>query len=303
VEQGALGIERVAGKDRVGRLHLVPAEIGDDLGADRANAHSGQKREGEGRVDQHLLPLGLGGVGRVEMHLLDIEGQQGEVGVVDVEHGATGAMLEHVAGFEILPVEARGFAIAAFADSFVGRQDGVHCSVSFSGGEYCGWAALGRRPSRGESAARFPRNGFVDHLAADCAHALGVLGQDGACLLYGFLSGRQPDIDRGDLAGMDGGLSSEAEGDRTNRLLLQALCVMDVEIRGIDRRHAGQGAGCNQPGTNEGQRLPGGCYAEIGGHVGGAQHEAGEPRRRRSDCLDASEPTCALDDADELRLL
>src|SRR5271155_2600016 len=128
-KNGALGVERVAGEDGVGRLHLVPAEIGDDLGADRAHAHAGQKREGEGRVDQHLLPLRLGGVGRVEMDLLDIEGQQGEVGVVDVEHGAAGAMLEHVAGFEIFPVEARGFAIAAFADSFVGGQNGFHRSA------------------------------------------------------------------------------------------------------------------------------------------------------------------------------
>ena len=57
-------------------------------------------------VDQHLLPLGLGGVGRVEMDRLDVERQQGEVSIVDVEHGAAGAMLEHVAGLEILPVEA-----------------------------------------------------------------------------------------------------------------------------------------------------------------------------------------------------
>src|SRR5271168_4338693 len=128
----ALGVERVAGEDGMGRLHLVPAKIGDDLGADRAHAHAGQKREGEGRVDQHLLPLRLGGVGRVEMDLLDIEGQQGEVGVVDVEHGAAGAMLEHVAGFEIFPVEARGFAIAAFADSFVGGQNGFHWTTPFS---------------------------------------------------------------------------------------------------------------------------------------------------------------------------
>src|SRR5271168_2270742 len=126
----ALGVKRVAGEDGVGRLDLVPAKIGDDLGADRAHAHAGQKREGEGRVDQHLLPLRLGGVGRVEMDLLDIEGQQGEVGVVDVEHGAAGTMLEHVAGFEVLPVEARGFAVAAFADSFVGGQNGFHRSVS-----------------------------------------------------------------------------------------------------------------------------------------------------------------------------
>src|ERR1700684_113292 len=47
-EHGALGIERVAGEHRMARLHLVPAEVGDDLGADRAHAHAGEQRKREG---------------------------------------------------------------------------------------------------------------------------------------------------------------------------------------------------------------------------------------------------------------
>src|SRR5258708_18921058 len=115
----------------MGGLDLVPAEICDDLGADRAHAHSGEQGEGEGRVDQHLLPLRLGRVGRVEVDRLNIEGEQGEVGIVDVQHGAAGTMLEHVAGREIFPIEARGFAVAAVADGLVGGQDGFDWIVSF----------------------------------------------------------------------------------------------------------------------------------------------------------------------------
>src|SRR5580692_2526918 len=65
VQHGALGIERVAGEHRMARLYLVPTEVGDDFGADRAHAHAGEQRKREGRVDQHFLPLGFGGVGRI----------------------------------------------------------------------------------------------------------------------------------------------------------------------------------------------------------------------------------------------
>src|ERR1700739_3100634 len=95
VQHGALGIERVAGEHRMARLPLVPAAVGDVLGADRAHAHAGEQLKREGRVDQHLLPLGFGGVRRIKMDLLDVEGQQGEVSVVDVETGATGPVAEH----------------------------------------------------------------------------------------------------------------------------------------------------------------------------------------------------------------
>ena len=65
------------------------------------------------------------------MDLLDVEGQQREVGVVDVEYGAAGAMLEHVAGLEILIVESGGFAVAPFADGLVGGQVWFPWIVSF----------------------------------------------------------------------------------------------------------------------------------------------------------------------------
>src|SRR5437764_13625706 len=57
VEDLAFGVERIAGKDRRRRLHLVPAEIGDDLGADRPHAHAGQDRERQRAVDERLFPL------------------------------------------------------------------------------------------------------------------------------------------------------------------------------------------------------------------------------------------------------
>src|SRR5271163_1435859 len=105
MQHGALGIERVASEHRMARLHFVPAEVGDDLGAHRAHAHAGEQREREGRVDQHLLPLGLGGVRRIKMDLLDVEGQQGEVSVVYVENGATGAVLEHITRLEVFKIK------------------------------------------------------------------------------------------------------------------------------------------------------------------------------------------------------
>src|ERR1700730_3668079 len=48
MQHGALGIERVARDPGMARLHLVPAEVGDDLGADRAHAHAGEQRKREG---------------------------------------------------------------------------------------------------------------------------------------------------------------------------------------------------------------------------------------------------------------
>jgi hypothetical protein len=37
---------------------------------------------------------------------LRVYGQSREPGIVDVEDGAAGAVLEHIAGLEVLPVEA-----------------------------------------------------------------------------------------------------------------------------------------------------------------------------------------------------
>jgi hypothetical protein len=43
-------------------------------------------------------------------------------GVVHVKNGATGAMLEHVAGLEIFIVESRDLAIPPFTNLFTGWQ-------------------------------------------------------------------------------------------------------------------------------------------------------------------------------------
>ncbi len=58
----ALGIEGVAGEDRSGRLDLVPAYIGNDLGAYGTHTHARQHRQCERGVDERLFPLGLGGI-------------------------------------------------------------------------------------------------------------------------------------------------------------------------------------------------------------------------------------------------
>src|SRR6266436_2930665 len=81
-------------------------------------------------VDERFFPFGLGCVRSVKMELLDVERQQREIGVVDIEDGAAGSMLEHVAGLEVLIVEPRCFAVAPFADGFVGGQHGFHWIVS-----------------------------------------------------------------------------------------------------------------------------------------------------------------------------
>jgi hypothetical protein len=80
-----------------------------------------------------LLPLRFGRIGRVEMNLLNVQRQEGEVGIVDIEHGPAGAVLEHVARLEILPVEARGFAVAAFTNSLVSGKQRFHQMSPSSG--------------------------------------------------------------------------------------------------------------------------------------------------------------------------
>ena len=54
------------------------------------------------------------------MHLLDIHRQQGEPGIVGLEHGAAGTVFEDVAGLEILVIEPRGLSEPALTDGFVG---------------------------------------------------------------------------------------------------------------------------------------------------------------------------------------
>src|ERR1700746_2584501 len=77
-------------------------------------------------------------------------------------------------------------------------------------------------PGSGESAARFTSDRLVDHLAADRADALGVLGEDGARLLHRLGTRRERGVDRAYLCGMYGGLGAEAERHRGCDLLLES---------------------------------------------------------------------------------
>lgn len=95
MEHGALRVQRVARKYRMRRFHLVPAEIDNDLCAHRADAHSGQERKSEGRVDEQLLPLSLGGIRRVEMNLLRVHSQQSEPDIIDGWCVRGGARIRH----------------------------------------------------------------------------------------------------------------------------------------------------------------------------------------------------------------
>jgi hypothetical protein len=74
----ALSVDDIAGEDRMDRLHLVPAQVGDHFSADRTHAHTGKQCECESRIHQRLLPFGLGSVGRVELELLRIHREQRE---------------------------------------------------------------------------------------------------------------------------------------------------------------------------------------------------------------------------------
>src|SRR5260370_92605 len=48
MQHGAPAIGCVAGEHRMAGIHLVAAEVGDDLGADRAHAHASEQRKREG---------------------------------------------------------------------------------------------------------------------------------------------------------------------------------------------------------------------------------------------------------------
>src|SRR6516164_6510342 len=141
-EDFALGIERVAGENGRGRLDLVPAEIGDDFGADRSHAHAGQQRESEGAVDERLFPFGLGRILGVEMDLLNIHRQQCEPRIVGFQYGPARTVLEDVAGLEILVIKPRGFAEPSLADGSISGKHRVHRSPPFLGLAHVRRAAL-----------------------------------------------------------------------------------------------------------------------------------------------------------------
>ncbi len=164
-----------------------------------------------------------------------------------------------------------------------------------------GGVGSGLDAGRGEGAACFAGDSFVDHLAVDRSDALGVLGEDPAGLLHRRGAGCERYVDRADLGGVNGGLGGEAERHRGGDLLRQAGVVMEIEKRRVDRRYAAQSASRDQSTTCEGEWLPCGGRPEVCRHIGRAQHQAEEPRRGGSNRLRRGEATRALDQADESR--
>src|ERR1700722_15025185 len=164
------------------------------------------------------------------MNLLDIERQQREPRIVDIQHGTSWAMFERVARFEIFPIQARGFAISAFANDLIGGQDGVNWGVSLIGVVDAKSMFRSVIESGGcKDAARLAGNRLVDHLAINRADALGVLGEDRSSLLDFFGSWGERFIDRADLRRVNGGLGAEAKCHGGGGLLLQTALIVDVE--------------------------------------------------------------------------
>jgi hypothetical protein len=60
------------------------------------------------------------------MDLLRVHRQKRKIDVVGIEDGTARAMFESISGFEIFPVKAGSFAVAAFADGFIGWKYAVH---------------------------------------------------------------------------------------------------------------------------------------------------------------------------------
>ena len=74
-QDGRFRVERVSSKDWMGRFHLVPAKVGNDLRANSANAHAREERKCQSRIDQRFLPLGFGRISSIEMELLNVQCQ------------------------------------------------------------------------------------------------------------------------------------------------------------------------------------------------------------------------------------
>src|SRR3984957_16513623 len=112
----------------------------------------------------------------------------------------------------------------------------------------------GFQPGRGKGAARLAGDRLVDHLAVDCADALGVLREDRVGLVDRLGARRQRRVDRRYLRGMDGGLGGEAERHCGGDLVLQAGLVVQIEEWGVDRGYARQSTGRDEPAACESER-------------------------------------------------
>ena len=90
----------------MGCLDLVPTEVGDNLGAHRADAHAGEQSKRECAVHQQLLPFRLRRVGGIEMDLLHIQGEQRHPDIIYIRDRSPGAVLEDVGNFKVFVIKA-----------------------------------------------------------------------------------------------------------------------------------------------------------------------------------------------------
>jgi hypothetical protein len=105
-EHGRLGADRVAGEHRLGKAHVLPAEIADG-GAERriADRKPDHEAQGEDAVDQWLSEFGRLGVLVVDVKRGRIVGERREQDVVHVGDGAPHLVDETLADEEFLEIE------------------------------------------------------------------------------------------------------------------------------------------------------------------------------------------------------
>src|SRR5436190_4066309 len=96
-------------------LDVGPAEIGDRLLADVADAHARQQRHRERRGDDAAAELGVARILLVEVKRVLVHGEQGKPGVVGLRDGASRPMLVDVADREVLIIAPEALAIASLA--------------------------------------------------------------------------------------------------------------------------------------------------------------------------------------------
>jgi hypothetical protein len=103
----------VADEHRLGRHHLVEAEIGDQR-AERRIAHrqADQQAEGEGRVDQNLPVTARLGRLDVQMQRLRIVGHDRKQQVVGLGHGAADLVLDPLTDDPLVEELARHYEAA-----------------------------------------------------------------------------------------------------------------------------------------------------------------------------------------------
>ena len=157
--------------------------------------------------------------------------------------------------------------------------------------------------SRSEGAPRSAGDGLVDHRAVHGADAFAVGGEHGASVIHCGRIGREHGVDGRDLRGVDGGFSCKAEGSCRLGLFPQPGVVADLEERRIDDGKRAQSGGCDDAHAHCGQRTPGDLRAEIRSHIGRAEHQPGEARRRRDYLVQGGEGACALYECHENGML